>query len=297
MELSGVGVWSGALRYGDAGEITEAAAEVESLGYSAVWLPGGAGGDLFTDCRRVLEATSRVTVATGILNLWMHEPADVATGHAALTGTFPDRFLLGIGVSHSLLVDSQEPGRYKRPLAMTREYLDALDAAEPPVPAGERVLAALGPKMLELSRDRAAGAHPYLANPEHSAFARDVLGPGPLLLPEQPVVLETDPVKAREAARAHFTVYLQLPNYTNNLRRLGYTDDDFADGGSDRLIDGVVAWGDEAAIARRVQAHLDAGADHVCIQAVTGAPGGMLAMPREQWRALAPALVDLRRPA
>ncbi|MET0627308.1 MAG: LLM class F420-dependent oxidoreductase [Acidimicrobiia bacterium] len=296
MDLAGVGVWSGALRYGDAGEIAEAAAELESLGYSAVWLPGGAGGDLFNDCRRVLDATSRVTVATGILNLWMHEPGDVATGHSALIGAFPDRFLLGIGVSHSLLVDRKEPGRYARPLAVTREYLDALDAADPPVPPGERVLAALGPKMLELSRDRAAGAHPYLANPEHSAFARDVLGPGPLLLPEQPVVLETDPVKAREAARAHFTVYLQLPNYTNNLRRLGYTDDDFADGGSDRLLDGVVAWGDEAAIARRVQAHLDAGADHVCIQVVTGAPGGMTAMPREQWRALAPALVDLRRP-
>ena len=175
-------------------------------------------------------------------------------------------------------------------MAVTKAYLDALDAATPPVPVEERALAALGPRMLELSRDRTRGAHPYLANPEHTRIARDVLGDGPLLMPEQPVVLETDPATARELARGHFTIYLTLPNYLNNLRRLGFTDDDFADGGSDRLIDGIVAWGDEAAIARRVQEHFDAGADHVCIQVIT--PRGFQALPREQWRALAPALVS-----
>jgi probable F420-dependent oxidoreductase len=290
MELSGTGVWSGALRYGDRGDIDNAAAELEGLGYSAIWVPGGAGGDIFGDCSALLEATERVTVATGILNIWMHEAQEVAEGHAALTAAHPGRFLLGLGVSHSALVDREEEGRYRKPMAVTKAYLDALDAATPPVPVEERALAALGPRMLELSRDRTRGAHPYLANPEHTRFAREVLGDGPLLMPEQPVVLETDPATARELARGHFTIYLSLPNYLNNLRRLGFTDDDFADGGSDRLIDGIIAWGDEAAIARRVQEHFDAGADHVCIQVVT--PRGFQELPREQWRALAPALVS-----
>ena len=290
VDLSGTGVWSGGFRYGDRAEALDAAAELESLGYSALWAPGGAGGDVLGDCRALLDATERVCVATGILNLWMHDPADVATGHAALTAAHPGRFLLGIGISHAMLVDSQEPGRYRRPMATTREYLDALDAASPAVPAEERALAALGPRMLELARDRTRGAHPYLANPEHTHIARGVLGDGPLLLPEQPVVLETDPARAREVGRADFEIYLQLPNYTNNLKRLGFTDDDFADGGSDRLIDGVIAWGDEEAIARRVRGHFDAGADHVCIQVATGMRG-VQTLPRDQWRALAPVLV------
>lgn len=291
--MTGVGVWSGGLRFGDAGERAGAAAELESLGYTALWVPGGAGGDVFGDCRPLLDATERIPVATGILNLWMHEPADVAAAHAELTTDHPGRFLLGIGISHSMLVDSQEPGRYSRPLATTREYLDALDSAAPPVPVAERALAALGPKMLELARDRTAGAHPYLATAEHTRAAREVLGAGPLLMPEQPVVLDTDPVTARATGRAHFEIYLQLVNYTNNLRRLGFTDDDFTDGGSDRLVDSVIAWGDEAAIARRVQDHFDAGADHVCIQVATGVRGGVTALPNEQWRALAPALSEL----
>ncbi|MFI5046345.1 MAG: LLM class F420-dependent oxidoreductase [Acidimicrobiia bacterium] len=290
MELRGVGVWSGRLRYGDAAEISESAAELERLGYSALWVPGGVGGDVFNECRRLLEATERVPVATGVLNLWMHDPADVAADHHALTADHPGRFLLGIGVSHSQLVDRDGPPRYAKPLRVMNEFLDALDAAPTPVPRDERVLAALGPKMLELARDRAAGAHPYLATPDHSKVARDVLGPDAMLLPEQPVVLETDPVKARDAARAHIAIYLGLPNYVNNLRRLGFGDDDFADGGSDRLLDGIVVWGDEAAVARRVQAHLDAGADHVCVQVLS--PG----IPRDEWRALAPALVGLRSP-
>ena len=288
MDLSGTGVWSGALRYGDRAEIRDAAAELEALGYSALWVPGGAGGDIFGDSTALLEATQSVAVATGILNIWMHEAADVAVGHAALTAAYPGRFLLGLGVSHSLLVDQQEPGRYAKPLAVTKAYLDALDAATPPVPVAERALAALGPRMLELSRDRTRGAHPYLANPDHTAMARGVLGTGPLLMPEQPVVLETDPSTARELARGHFTIYLTLPNYVNNLKRIGFTEEDVSNGGSDRLVDGIIAWGDEAAIARRVQEHFDAGADHVCVQVVT--PRGMQQLPLEQWRALAPAL-------
>lgn len=290
MDLHGTGVWSGGLRFGDRHAARDAAAELDALGYTAIWIPGGVGGDVFGDSAALLEATERAVVATGILNLWMHEVADVATGHAALTAAHPGRFLLGVGVSHSALVDRAEPGRYHHPIAVTRAFLDQLDAATPPVPVAEMALAALGPKMLELARDRTRGAHPYLANPDHTRFARDILGDGPLLMPEQPVVLETDPSVAREVARAHFTVYLTLPNYVNNLKRIGFTDDDVSGGGSDRLVDGIVAWGDEAAIARRVQEHFDAGADHVCIQVLT--PRGMQSLPLDQWRALAPALVS-----
>jgi probable F420-dependent oxidoreductase len=168
-------------------------------------------------------------------------------------------------------------------------YLDALDTAKPPVPAGARVLAALGPKMLTLARERAAGAHPYLTTPEHTQRARTILGADPLLAPEQRVVLETDRATAREIGRQHLAPYLRLPNYTNNLRRLGFTDDDLAGAGSDRLIDTLVTWGDEDTIARRVREHYDAGANHVCIQALTGDQD---TFPREAWRRLAPALSE-----
>lgn len=289
MDLHGTGVWSGGLRYSDRAAALDAAAELEALGYAALWVPGGVGGDVFGDCGALLDATERVVVATGILNLWMHEPGEVATGHAALTAAHPGRFLLGVGVSHSALVDRDEAARYRKPIAVTEAYLDGLDAADRPVPVAERALAALGPKMLELARDRTRGAHPYLANPDHTRMAREILGDGPLLMPEQPVVLETDPAVARDLARAHFTIYLTLPNYVNNLKRIGFTDADVSNGGSDRLVDGVVAWGDAAAIARRVQQHFDAGADHVCVQVVT--PRGIQNLPLDQWRALAPALV------
>ncbi len=292
MELTGIGIWSGELRYGDAGEIGDAAAELEALGYSALWIPD-VGGDVFGALRTLLEPTSTVVAATGILNLWMHTADEVGAGFAALEADHAGRTLLGIGVSHSLLIEQTHPGQYEKPLQVTRRYLDELDAASPTVPRDRRVLAALGPKMLELARDRAGGAHPYLVTPEHTKVAREVLGEGPLLLPEQHVVLETDAARARAIAREGLTTYLQLPNYVNNWRRLGFGEEDFADGGSDRLIDHVVVWGDEATIAARVQEHFDAGADHVCVQAYTGAeqPG----FPRAEWRALAPALVGLTR--
>jgi probable F420-dependent oxidoreductase len=280
VELSGVGVWSGALRYGDAAARGDAAAELESLGYTALWLPGGAGGDVFGDCRVVLDATERIPVATGILNLWMHDAAAVATGHAGLTAAHPGRFLLGIGISHSMLVDSQEPGTYARPLATTREYLDALDAASPPVPIGERALAALGPKMLELARDRTAGSHPYLVNPEHTAQARAILG-GKGLFVEQGVVLETDADKARQIARTAVAIYTGLPNYVNNWKRLGYSEDEILNT-SDRFIDEIFVWGDADAIGERIEAHRAAGADHVCIQALSAE--GVPAV--DTWRAL-----------
>jgi len=286
--LGTFGVWGGQLRFGDPGEIAEAAAELEQLGYGALWFPGGAGGDVFGAARHLLSATERVTVATGILNLWAHDPDEVAAEHARLTADHPDRFLLGIGISHSLLVERLNQS-YERPLARTAAYLDRLDEASPPVPRAERALAALGPKMLRLAAERTAGAHPYLVPPEHTAVARATLGAGPLLAPEQKVVLERDPARARATARASLAMYLQLPNYTNNLLRTGFTPEDLADGGSDRLVDGIVAWGDDTTIAARVQDHLDAGADHVCVQ-VLQAEG----LPLPAWRELAPALGGLR---
>jgi probable F420-dependent oxidoreductase len=218
----------------------------------------------------------------------MHEAADTAARHAEFVERYGDRVLFGIGVSHAPLIDMAEAGRYQRPMARTRAYLDELDAAAVPLAPADRVLAALGPKMLELARTRTAGSHPYLVTPEHTAAVRAALGPDSLVAPEQAVVLGTDRTRAHELARAHLAGYLGLPNYSNNWKRVGFTDDDLADGGSDRLVDALVVWGDDAAIAARVQEHRDAGADHVCIQVLTD---DLMVAPVEQWRTLAPALI------
>lgn len=287
MELSGVGVWSSQLRYGDPAESAEAAVELEELGFSALWIPD-VGGPVFDAVGRLLAATSRTVIATGILNLWMHSPTEVAASYAALTASHGDRFLLGIGVSHAPLIDSREPGRYRKPLAAMVSFLDALDAAEQPVPAEGRVLAALGPKMLALAATRARGTHPYLVTPEHTAAARATLGEGPLLLPEQTVILCDSADEARTIGANWLRAYLGLPNYANNLLRSGFSDDDLAQV-SDRLFDGIIAWGDENAIMRRVAEHRSAGANHVCIQVLTA---DQTVFPREQWRRIAAACND-----
>lgn len=285
--LTGVGVWAAGLRWGDPAAAVEAAAELESLGYTALWIPD-AGGDVFGAVEQLLDATSSVPIATGILNLWMHTPEETAAGHARLAESHGNRFLVGIGVSHAPMINAETPGRYTRPIASTRAFLDALDAAPTPLAPKDRVLAALGPKMLELAGNRTAGTHPYNVPPEHTALAREALGPDKLVLPEQAVALVNDPEQGRALGRKHLEHYFTLPNYVNNWRRLGYGDDDFADGGSDRLIDALIAWGDEDAIRARIQQHFDAGADHVCIQAISDQ--GLL--PRELWRRLAPVLLD-----
>lgn len=283
---SGTGIWSAPLRYGDAAQAAEAAAEVEALGFDAIWLPD-VGGDLFAAVENLLGATESVLVASGILNIWMHEPADAAAAHARLVEAHGHRFLMGIGVSHGPFIDMVKEGQYRKPLTHMRDYLDGIDASPTPVPVDERVLAALGPKMLQLAAERAAGTHPYLVVPEHTANARAALGDGPLVAPEQGVVLDTNPETARATARQHLATYLNLPNYANNWLRLDFTEDDVADGGSDRLVDALVVWGDEETIASRVQEHRDAGADHVCIQVLTDdtSDTGL-----EQLRRLAPAL-------
>jgi probable F420-dependent oxidoreductase len=198
-------------------------------------------------------------VASGILSIWLASPEEVAAGVAGLEAAHPGRFLLGLGVSHAPLVE-RLGGRCRRPYSRMVDYLDALDRQQPSVRAGRRVLAALGPRMLALAAARAAGAHPYFVTVEHTASARAALGTGPLLAPEQGVVLERDPERARRIARSHVARYLALPNYTDNLRTVGFGDDDLAGEGSDRLVDAVVAWGDPETVARRVGEHLKAGA-------------------------------------
>ncbi len=284
MRLGPIGIWSGSFR-SDAPDLDEAVRELEDLGFGALWVPGGAGGDVFGISSRLLTATGHVVVATGVLNIWAHDAADVAAAVRDLGATFPDRFLLGLGVSHAPLVERMG-ATYEHPLQAMVDYLDALDHAPSPVAPAERALAALGPRMLELARDRSAGAHPYLVTPEHTRFARDILGPGPLLAPEVKVALEQDAGRARALARQHLAIYLQLPNYTNNLRRFGFGDDDLSGAGSDRFVDAVVAWGNGRTVQKRVQEHLDAGADHVCVQLLTEEAG----LPRAGWRELAAAV-------
>ncbi|MFF7648676.1 LLM class F420-dependent oxidoreductase [Streptomyces sp. NPDC007983] len=282
--LGKIGIWTAALRVTDslsAQQVGEAAAELEELGYGTLWLGGSPSPD---QAGALLEATGRITVATGILSIWDHDPAFVAERYAAIDAAHDGRFVLGLGVSHSALAGE----RYARPYSAMREYLAALDAAPTPVPASRRILAALGPKMLELSRDRAAGAHPYLVTPEFTAQAREILGDEALLAPDLKVVLEPDLDRARTIARDYLGRYLALPNYTNNLLRLGFEEEDFADGGSERLLSGVFALGDAEAIRRRVDTFLAAGADHLAVQVVNTAP--FTTLPREEWRTLAEAL-------
>jgi probable F420-dependent oxidoreductase len=284
-ELAGIGLWAPGFREGEPGEVREAVAELEGLGYTALWMPGGAGGPILERAQLLVDGSTRITVATGILNIWAHAPEEAATAHASIELRAKGRFLLGLGVSHAPMVDRIAPGGYGKPLSKMRSYLDALDAQPTPVPPSERVLAALGPKMLDLARERAAGAHPYFVPVAHTRFARQRLGPGPLLAPEQGVVLDEDPATAKEKAREHVSRYLQLPNYTNNLLRHGLTEDDLRDGGSDRLLDAIVVMGGVEAVARRIAEHREAGADHVCLQVL-----GEGLLPLAQWRALAEGL-------
>jgi probable F420-dependent oxidoreductase len=248
-----------------------------------VWIPD-VGGPVLDAVERLVRATRRLTVATGILNVWMHDAAEVAARQARIERDHPGRFLLGLGISHASIVDAERPGRYRRPLATMRSYLNALDE----VAAGPRVLAALGPRMLELARERTLGAHPYLVPVEHTRFARETLGPDRILAPELTVVLERDPRRARALARADLQLYLEMPNYTNTWLRLGYDESDLAGGGSDRLVDALYAWGTLERIGERLREHREAGADHVCFRVVRTSSEGF---PRDDWRVLAAAFI------
>lgn len=281
--ITGVGIWSRELRFNaDRAACRDAARELEQLGYRAVWLPD-AGGDPLGVADELLGVTERLMAATGILNIWMHDPASVARQYRQTRDRFGDRFVLGLGNSHAPLVDADSPGRYQQPVSRLLGFLDGLQAAGIDT-REETVLAALGPRMQGIVRDRAAGSHPYLVTAGFLRRSRELIGPGKLLAPELSVVLAADPVRARAQARAHLAGYLTLPNYLSNFRRMGFGDEELRDGGSDRFVDEVVAWGDVAKIGQRVAEFFDAGADHVCLQ-VADVPGEQL--PMTQWRALA----------
>src|SRR3954452_21831184 len=272
MDIGKIGIWK-SRRHGPG-----AVPEIEALGFGALWLGGSPSVE---QAREYLEAAERLPVITGILNIWQHDPADVAADVARAKEDFPDRFWLGIGVGHP-----EATSDYTRPLKAVREFLDGLDAASPPVPREERVVAALGPKMLDLAAERSLGSHPYFIHVGHTVFARKRLGDGPLLAPEVAVVVEEDDETARKIAREYAATYLGLSNYTSNLLRFGYTEDDIRCGGSDRLIDAVIPHGSAEKIAEVVRAHLDAGADHVCLQ-----PLGHEPLPSDDYKALAEALL------
>ena len=290
--LGRVGVWSFALEACPADEEREALAEIEALGFLAIWFPESvASREAFAHAAWMLGSTRRAVIATGIANIWARDPHAMANGWRMLSDAYPERFVLGLGVSHEPSV-ARRGGRYERPLSHMRTYLEAMDrsasSAPEPVAAPRRMLAALGPRMLELSAERSLGAHPYFVPVEHTAFARARLGADPVLAVEQAVVLSTDASEARRIARGYATHYLAMTNYASNLKRMGWTDADIAGQGSDALIDAVIAWGDEDAIASRVRQHHEAGADHVCVQVLTGddADVGL-----DDLRALAPALL------
>ncbi|NUT11045.1 MAG: LLM class F420-dependent oxidoreductase [Nonomuraea sp.] len=291
MESGQIGVWHPQFGKAPAGQARRAVAEIERLGYASVWVnEGWQSKEPLTMAAVLLAATERVAVGTGIASVWGRDATAMAAARVTLADAFPGRFLLGVGVSHGPLVGHRGHA-YDKPLSVMRAYLDGMDEAAEGLPEvkAPRLLAALRPKMLELSRDRADGAHTYFVPPEHTAQARAVLGADRLLVPEQAVVIERDPARAREIARAHTAYYLTLPNYLNNLRALGFGDDDFAGGGSDRLTDAIVAWGDVGDVAERVRAHLAAGADHVAVQPLS-AGGPDLPDALAQLGRLAPAL-------
>lgn len=296
--LGRVGLWTQALDLAPATQAREAAAELEELGYPALWISEGLRREVFANAAILLGATRRMVVATGIANIWARDPVATTAGQLTLAEAFDNRFLLGLGVSRSVIVEGMRGHTYTRPLKRMSDYLDAMDqvAYQSPRPATTppRVLAAVGPKMLALSARRAAGAHPYFVVPEHTAAARTVLGPDRLLCPEQAVVLDRDPDRARAIARKYAQLYLGFDSYRNDLLKHGFTESDLSDGGSDRLIDAVIPWGDVDTIVGRVKEHLDGGADHVCLQVLPPEPTGL---PLPQWRELAPALAELEERA
>ena len=283
MALSGFGVWGSQLRAEDDRRTAELAAELEQLGYSALWFPAGVGNRGFEIGAALLQATSVITVATGIVSIWATTAEQSSAGVAAMEAIDPGRFVLGLGVSHAALVDRGDPGRYARPLAAMRDYL----AAIPEVPADQRIIAALGPKMLALAAAESLGTHPYLVTPAMTRELRAQL-PAGVIAAEQAVVLDPDPSTARAKARGHLAMYLGLPNYTNNWLRHGYTEADLAGGGSDRLVDDLVVWGDLDTVVAGVEAHRSAGADHVCVQVI----GSDDPFAATELRLLAPALAD-----
>lgn len=286
MDLGATGVWSLAFTHGDRGEARDAAAELEELGYGAIWLGGSPGGnprgDLVT-AAEVLAATEQVAVATGCVSIWERSPEALTAAYHAIPERQRNRLLVGLGVSHADFV-----GRYREPYRALRSYLDALDAVSPPLPPAARIIGAHGPQMTRLAAARCTGVHPYLVDPAHTAWARSMLGDGQVLALEQTVIPHTRAEAARAEARTMLAPYLKLRNYRSAWLRGGFTAEDLTLGGSDRLIDALFAWGSPDEIAARLTEHRQAGAGHVAVQVVTDTPG---TFARQAWRDLAPELI------
>ncbi|MFG1869898.1 TIGR03620 family F420-dependent LLM class oxidoreductase [Micromonospora arborensis] len=285
--LGTVGIWSMELRGAARPEVREAAAELDQLGFPALWIPGLDGPGALDDVEHLLVAAPRATVALGVLSMWGQDPTTLGSRWAALDSAYGPRAVLGLGVSnaHSAANAGQD---YGKPTVSMRRFLDGLDAAPHPVPADRRLLGALGPKMVDLAAARTAGWHPFLVPPEYAAVQRARVGDEPLVAPHLAVVLDRDPGRARAAARDGIGTFIGFPAYRSNLARLGYGEEDLIPGGSDRLIDALVAWGDLDDVADRIQAHLDAGADHVTLHVLR--PDAGTDLPRQQWRELATLL-------
>lgn len=292
MDIGPVGLWTFQLDLQRPPDARAIAAEIEQQGWGALWVPEAVGREAFSHAGVLLSATERLVVATGVANIWARSPMVTAAAQRLLFDDSGGRFLMGLGVSHQPMVEGFLGQAYEKPLSAMATYLDKVDDAFTVAPAPDeappRALAALGPRMLALAADRAWGAHTYFVPPEHTTVAREALGEGPMLMVEQAVILSTDEAMAREVARRYMRTYLALPNYTNNLRRLGWGDDDLAGDGSDTLVDAIVAWGEVDTVVERVRAHQEAGADHVCIQ-VLGPD--FTAVPMAEWEQLAEALV------
>jgi probable F420-dependent oxidoreductase len=293
MELGRVGIWSMQLGRMPAAAVREAVAGIEALGFRAIWYPETLAKEAMAQAALLLAAGSEAVVASGIANIWARDPVAMINGARTLAEAYPGRFVLGIGVGHAPTA-TRRGHEYRLPFTTMSAYLEAMAQApylgpEPAQPPPV-LLAALGPRMLRLAADRTWGAHPYFVPVEHTAFARTALGAGPLLAPEQGVVLSNDPAEARATARGHTRVYLALEHYRKNLLRLGWSEADVAGDGSDALVDAVVAWGGVSAIQARVAAHLAAGADHVSVQVLNGPPDRF---PMEELRQMAPALLEL----
>jgi probable F420-dependent oxidoreductase len=290
-DLGRVGIWQGVLDGHPAGVVRDVVAELDEAGWPTLWIPETVARDPFVAAAIMLEASDRLQVATGIASIWARDPMTTANASLTLNEAYGGRFVLGLGVSHHTLTEWVRKHDYSKPLSKMREYLERMDASmfkgvEPEQPT-MRLLAALGPKMLELSATAADGAHPYFVPVEHTEIARTVIGPDKYLATEQMVVLETDPSTAREVARQHMAVYLGLPNYANNLMRLGYSEEEITNA-DDRVVDAIVAWGTLDDVLDRVRAHHDAGADHVCVQVLQA---DRTAIPTDAWRLIGDAVL------
>ena len=295
-DLGRVGIWTGALDGVPSSEAQQHALELERLGFTTLWLPETVGRDPFVTAALLLSATTTLKIATGIANIYARDAVTMANTQRSLEEAFPGRFLLGLGVSHEHLVDRVRKHDYSRPYSKMVEYLEDMDGAifraVGPAERPPTVIAALGPKMLKLAAEKADGAHPYFVPVEHTVEARQILGPDPILAVEQMVVIDTDRERGLDTARKAMKVYARLPNYANNIKRFDFTDEDFADGGSERLVDAIVVIGDVDAAVARIQAHFDAGASHVCAQLLTP---DAAAVPTGAWSELAAGVAGMNR--